>query len=435
AIGIAEGLDYSNPIVAEYIQKMTKRMENYPQLKKYATFVIGQKPIPIESIDFLIAKDNVSISEYEKILNYLKLFCSTTKTPVFYNFGTIIDPNNHKGYNDIMSLEYQAYYLNSRYLLRNQIGNAGVFFWTYNDYFTENPLGKSAINEPFICYSGIVGNKSQRLSFNMLKALFNNEEAPIVNPGQVETDFPVVYLIAGGIAFLLWGILINRSRRFREHTFRSLFRTYNFFADIRDRRLISNFQTGVFGITLSIILALYLVSMLSYWKTNESINHLLNLLLVDDFIKEWVYRLSWKVDYFIIVLTVLIFIKINVIALILKVASLFVRSKIFLSDTFKMVIWAGAPLLFFLPISIFINRLLPISPFLANVSNILLILFLLFWLQRLIKSIWIVFDVRPSKVYAISLIVIFFICTAYLSYIEYKFSFFEYVSQYLGLYF
>ncbi len=435
AIGIADGLDYSNSIVTEYIHKMTKWIDNYPQVRKYATVVIGQKPSSLESLDFLIAKDNVSITEYENILNYLKKFCATTKIPVLYNFGTIIDPNNHKGYNDIMSLEYQAYYLNSRYLLRNQIGNAGVLYWSYNDYFTENPLGKSAINEPFVCYSGIIGNKSQRLSFNMLKALFNNEETPVINPGQVEPDFPVIYLIAGGFAFLLWGILINRSRRFREHTFRSLFRTYNFFADIRDRRLISNFQTGVFGITLSTILALYLASILSYWKTNESIHHLLNLLLVNDFIKEWTYRFSWKVDYFIIILTILIFIKINILALLLKVASLFVRSKIFLSDTFKMVIWSGAPLLFFLPISIFINRLLPISPILANVSNFLLILFLLLWLQRLLKSIWIVFDVRPSKVYAVSLFVLFFVCTAYFSYIQYKFSFFEYVSQYLRLYF
>lgn len=435
AIGIADGLDYSNPNVKAYIQRMTKKLNNYPQVKKYVTFVIGQEPILIESLDFLITKDNVKISAYEDILNYLKQFCSTTKLPILYNFGTIIDPNNHKGYNDIMSVEYQAYYINSRYLIRNQLGTAGVLYWTYNDYYTENPIGKSAINEPFICYSGIIGNKSQRLSFNMLKALFNNEETPVVNPGQVEVDFPVIYLIAGGFAFLLWGILINRSRRFREHTFRSLFRTYNFFADIRDRRLISNFQTGVFGITLSTILALYLVSILSYWRTDESIHYLLNLLLVNDFIKEWTYRLSWKVDYFIIILTILIFIKINVLALLLKIASLFVRSKIFYSDTFKMVIWSGAPLLFFLPVSIFINRLFPISRILANISNFLLIIFLIIWLQRLLKSIWIVFDVRPSKIYLISLIVIVFIFTAYLTFLEYKFFFLDYVSEYLKLYF
>ncbi|MFN3270450.1 MAG: hypothetical protein ACK42G_07680, partial [Candidatus Kapaibacteriota bacterium] len=103
---------------------------------------------------------------------------------------------------------------------------------------------------------------------------------------------------------------------------------------------------------------------------------------------------------------------------------------IFLSDTFKMVIWAGAPILFMLPIAIFLNRILPISPLLGYLFNAIFILLILLWLLRLIKSVWVVFDVRPSVVYLISTILVFIAFLAYFSILEYKYYIVEYLSHY-----
>lgn len=433
AVGLAEGLDCSTTEVIDYFLKMNNRMRNYPLIKKYCVFLPGQDSFNIANLDFYVLKDNFKFKQYEQIITILKELNTSLKKPLVFNFGTIVDPNNHNGYNDILSLEYQAFYLNNRYTIRNQVGNAGIIFFSYNDFFTENPLGKTANNNPYVCYSGIVSYNNQRISFNMLKALFNNEETPVINPGQPETDFPLVYIFAGAFAFLLWGVMINQSRRFREHTFRSLFRTYNFFADIRDRRLISNWQTGIFGFVLSIIIAIYLSSILEYYKTNEAFNCIVNLIIDNDFIKETIFKLSWQPVSFVVVFSFLIFVKLLLLALILKFASLFVRSKIFISDTFKMVIWSGAPMIAFLPISIFINRIFPISPILGHIFNATFAIIILLWFLRLIKSIWIVFDVKPSKVYLISFVIIFLIIFFYFSYLEYKSFFFDYVSHYFKM--
>jgi len=431
AVGLGEGIDWSTSEVQEYFRKAYTKALQFPNIKKYATILPSQDPQNIEQIDFYIVKDDSRIKDNQQIISKLSRIRSSLEKPVVYYFGTIVDPNNHNGYNDIMSAEYQAFYINNRFSIKNQIGFSGAIFSSYTDYFTENPLGKSAINNPYVCYSGIINFNNQRISFSMLKALFTNEETPVVNPGQAEIEFPTVYLIVGAFAFLLWGILINQSRRFREHTYRSLFRTYNFFADIRDRRLISNLQTGIFGLVISIILAMYISSLLNYFKLNENFNILLNLLLPNDFLKEWILKLAWQPITAIIVLTILIFIKLNVLSLILKFASFFVRSKIFLNDTFKMVIWSGSPIFILLPVAIFISRILPISPLLSYIFNILFILFILLWLYRLIKSIWIVFDVKPSRVYLVSFVIIFIFVFSYITYLEYKVYLIEYLVTFI----
>ncbi len=430
AIGFGEGLDFSQAEVLDYIKKLNNKINLYPNVKKYVSFVLGQNVQEIENIDFYLVKDNFKIKQNEQVFALLKSVVSSVDKPIVFNFGTIIDPNNHNGYNDLLSVEYQAFYLYNRYIIRTSVGNAGVLFSTFNDYYTENPIGKSAKNNPYVCYSGILNYNNQRIAYNMLKSLFNNEETPVINPGQTTSDFPLVFIIAGSFAFLLWGILINRSRRFREHTFRSLFRTYNFFADIRDRRLISNIQTGIFGFVLSIIVGLYSSSLLHYYKTNESFNVLSNLLLPNDFVKETILKLSWQPENLVITFSLIIFLKLILLALILKFSSIFIRSKIFISDTFKMVIWSGAPLLFLLPIAIFVNRILPISSLLGYAFSILFSILILYWVCRLTKSIWIVFDLRPSKVYLVTSIIIIILVFSYFYYLEFKFSFFQYVSHY-----
>ncbi|MGC8749024.1 MAG: glycoside hydrolase family 2 TIM barrel-domain containing protein [Candidatus Kapaibacteriota bacterium] len=431
AVGLGEGLDFSQRETVEYLRKTTSKLSQYTRVKKYISYTLRQEPIQFDFIDFYVAKDNFTLMDNELALSFLRKINSKLNKPVVYNFGINIDPTNHNGYNDLMSVEFQAFFVSNRYNIRNQVGNAGVIVWSYYDFITENPLGKSANIEPYFCYSGIINYKTQRISFNMLKALFNNEETPVVNPGQAVADTPIAFIFGGALAFILWGVMINRSRRFREHTFRSLFRTYNFFADIRDRRLISNWQTGIFGFVLSLIVAVFLVSYCYFYKTNNIFNLLVNFLIPNVFLKEWILRLSWKAELFVVILSILIFLKLCFLSFLLKFASLFVRSKIFISDTFKMVFWAGTPMLLLLPISIFVNRILPISPLLGYVFFAFFVLLLLSWLFRIIRSIWVVFDLKPSVVYLFSATFIFLLILSYISILEYKFFFFEYLFHYL----
>lgn len=428
AIGIGSGLETNSIEIKNYYSKLSQRLKQYGKCQIYASYLLGQNLDYFGDLDFVIINDNSLFARHlVQAFSYLTSYNKQVKKPLIYAFGTIVDPNNHKGYNNQMSVEYQAYHLLERFNLQNRIGLSGVVVWSYNDYLTENPLSKSALIDPYTCFSGIQNNTQQRLAFNVIKALFNNEEVPIINPGLPENELRVDYIVSGLIALFIWGFMLNRSKRFREYTYRSAFRTYNFFADIRDKRIISEFQTATFGFVLAMIFATFTSAVLDYYRTNEGFQIITGLLIPNFFVREWLYKLAWNPLLAIIVLTIIAYLKILLIAILLKIASFFVRSKIFFDDTFKMVIWAFQPIILLLPIAIFINRVLPISTVLTYLFHTFFVVVILWCLQRLMKSIWIVFDVRPSKVYFWAISFILFIAFIYLLFLEYLYNFFEYM--------
>jgi len=431
AIGVGNGLETNSPDIKYYYSKLTQWIKQYGRLETYGSYLLGQKLDYFDNFDFVVINDNFRLARrLDLVFSFLKDYKEQVKKPLIFSFGTIIDPNNHKGYNNQMSVEYQAYYLLERFNIQNKIGLAGVLVWSYNDYFTENPLSKSAPIEPYTSFSGIQNNTQQRLAFNVLKALFNNEDVPIINPGLPESELRIDYIVAGIVALLIWGFMLNRSRRFREYTYRSAFRTYNFFADIRDKRIISEFQTATFGFVLALIIATFLSAVLNYYRTNEGFQLLTGAFIPNYFVREWLYKLAWNPLLAIVVFTIAACLKILLLALLLKIASFFVRSKIFFDDTFKMVIWALQPIILLLPVAVFINRILPISTILTYSFHIFFLIVILWCLQRLIKSIWIVFDVRPSKAFFWTILFLFVVALIYFSILEYSYNLIEYIVFY-----
>src|SRR5581483_4370966 len=79
-----------------------------------------------------------------------------------------------------------------------------------------------------------------------------------VMPRSPQNGYFGVLLYAFGLLLVLF-LLINLDRRFREYIVRSLVRPFNFFADVRDRRILPNGQTtllalicsGAFGISVA----------------------------------------------------------------------------------------------------------------------------------------------------------------------------------------
>jgi len=140
--------------------------------------------------------------------------------------------------------------------------------------------------------------------------------------------------------------------------------------------------------------------------------------------------LAWNPLLAIVVFTIAACLKILLLALLLKIASFFVRSKIFFDDTFKMVIWALQPIILLLPVAVFINRILPISTILTYSFHIFFLIVILWCLQRLIKSIWIVFDVRPSKAFFWTILFLFVVALIYFSILEYSYNLIEYIVFY-----
>lgn len=433
-IGLGEGLLEESPDIQDYFDGLAKRLRQFDRLFIYKTIMLSDRNYTFQNFNFIILKDNVKVQNLSEIASSLAFHVGYSAKPLIYNFGTVINPNNRNGYNDKLSLEYQAYSILQRYSLSENAGLWGAICWNFTDYFTENPLTQTGQTNPFICYAGIIDiTRQPRLSYNTIKALFNNEEPPVINPGSVENIFPVAYILVGIVAAVILGLLLYRSRRFREYFVRSAFRSYNFFADLRDRRIISGVQTSFLGVVFALIVGIYISTILNYYKMDENFQLILSIIFPYVYVRDWLYRVSWFPEVAIFVFSAIFYLKLLLVALLLRLLAVFVRNKIAFSDTFKMVIWSCLPLVLFLPVSIFINRVFSISIFLSHFFNLFFVILLLWCLLRILKSTWIVFDVSSSKVVLWAIVIIAIVVFSIFTYYQYTYNVFDYIAYYLQM--
>lgn len=428
-LGLGEGLQEGSEIIENFYQGLLQKTKVYGSFLVYKTLILNSKHYSFEDFDFIIIKDNwrqLSLVELSSKLHKHQNYCSI---PIVFDFGTIINPNNRNGYNNKLSIEYQAQYILQRFNLIQKHQLAGSLVWTYNDYFLENPFLQVANVEPYGCYSGLVNNVRQtRLSFYVLRSLYNNEDTPIINPGIVETSFPFAYILLGILISLIVGTMLYRSRRFREYFFRSLFHSYNFFADIRDRRIISNIQTFFLLISLSLVVGGYISSFFDYYKNIEVFRYLILILLPNIFLREWMFRIIWSPELSSLAFSVIFCIKLLLIMLLLRFLAIFFQRKVYFDDLFKMVVWGCLPIILLIPLTVFISRIFIISDYFSYFFNVLFIVVLIWAFLRIIRSIWIVFDFPKPHVYFATFVFVFIVLIIVLTYFEYNYNIVEYIT-------
>ncbi len=410
-IGLGEGLNEEKEEVSRYYKTTNKKIKANFELMTYKKIPLDKPIQDISDFDFVIITDYFNNYTPEEAFNKLQIKSIGVTVPILYSFGTVVDPNNRHGYNDPLSIIRVAYYQLLRLNFAAKMNLAGTIVTSYTDYFTENPLPFTSFVNPYRLHFGLIElNRQPRLSYFVVKSVYTSEEPPVINPGFKQVQIPVSYLITGIFSFFILGSMFYRSRRFREYFFRSSFRTYNFFADVRDHRIISIPQTTMLGIIIAVINGLYLSSSLYFYKLDPNFQKLLNLLVPPVIIREYINTLSWMPEISILVFSVLVFLKFVLISLILKVFSLFVRNRIFFSDTFKLTVWSFTHFVVFLPVSIFAINVYYISTAISYAFAIMYVLIVFWCVWRLIKGTWVVFDVPPIKVLVwVSGILMFFV--------------------------
>ncbi|MFQ5798539.1 MAG: hypothetical protein ACE5H0_07585, partial [Bacteroidota bacterium] len=205
----------------------------------------------------------------------------------------------------------------------------------------------------------------------------------------------------------------NSNRRFRENVHRSLMRSYNFFADIRDQRVISYVETSLIGLFVSITLAIVSSSVLLKFRDSLALDYLLTHMLVFDSLKEKIVYLVWSpvecILYFSLAFYGILFIVVGVI----KVFSLFVKTRIFLFHAYSVTMWAAIPVVVFIPVGMILYRIMESEVYV--IPSLLLFAFLLTWVYfRILKGVSIIYDVIPVKVYATGIVIsVIFLATVF----------------------
>ena len=207
-------------------------------------------------------------------------------------------------------------------------------------------------------------------------------------------------IIALGLTVLL-AVLINTRKKFREDCTRALFRPYNFFADVRDQRIISSIHTVILLFVEAGSASLLFSIILFYLKSNVLLEKILlsfgNVSYVN-----MASSLAWHPEKCFFYIFALLLVKIALITIIIKLASLFIKTRINYTSIFFTVVWALLPFTLLLPVELILFKILVSYGMNIYILTILTV-FLLWVLQRILKGIHVIFDVNKIPVYIYSM--------------------------------
>ncbi len=322
------------------------------------------------------------------------------------------------GYVNDFSFEAQAKFFEDllNFVDKNKL--AGYIINTMYDIRGDYASLTSGYDEDNVYKIGLVSEdrKQERLAYKVISAKLRNAERVTIPIGAKKDDAPMIFIITGLLLALVMGVLVNSGKKFREDASRALLRPYNFFADVRDQRIISAYHSIYLALVISLVNALIIANILYYLKTSLFFEKFL-LSFGSPAILSAVSYLAWHPFNAIIWLFVLTITVLIVLMLVIKAAAFFVKTKVYLSGTFFTVIWSFLPLVLLIPVGIVLYRLLN-----ADVANLYiftsLIIIKLWLLYRLIKGIYVIYDVNPPAVYFYSVVFILTMFTIVLLYYE-----------------
>ena len=227
--------------------------------------------------------------------------------------------------------------------------------------------------------------------------------------GSKKDDSPMLFIITGILIAIIMGIMINSGKKFREDSSRALLRPYNFFADVRDQRLISGVHTVIMVFIIASTSGLLLSNILFYLKENIRFEKLLLSFGSSSFLQNVSY-LAWNPlasIWWLSLLTILVVADFsNHYQSMLHSLS---EHSVSFSCVFHAVIWSFLPLVILVPLGIILYRLLS-----ADAINIYLFIamfvFTIWILYRLMKGIYVIFDTNPVNVYLYSIPHSFYCC-------------------------
>ncbi len=407
-ICISDGAQEGTKEFQQYQSTIVKNIRPISDKLLFKTVRFGAKIISTEGLDFLCFRSDgrwipgVSFrSEMERLISL------SNKLPIMVTFGKMVQPSNQQhGYTDPLSLESQAQYIRDCYRECGAANVAGSIVWTFNDYQTARHILSTNAEDPFVCTAGIVDiQRQQRVSFFMLKALLNDEKEPLLKAGSYAENSPFLFIGVGltlGISFLL---LLSRFRRFREYILRALLRPFNFYADIRDQRLLSTLHTIVLGVIIAGTIGLLFASVFYYFRSDIRTEYLVVTLLQSNNLSGIIQPVLWSPVLSLIVFSGIVFTVFFFTALLLRISSVFLPEKIYFTDTLAIAVWCALPAVLLLPFSIGLYKLLAIYNSIAWLE--FLVIIMLGWcVYRTLKAATVVFDIQPIYVYSAGVIII-----------------------------
>jgi len=361
----------------------------------------------------------------EKFSNHLEkdslLYFISEATYPTYN-------GNTDGYLNDYSFEGQAKFFEGVLNFSDKNNINGFVLNSIYDFSGDYSPFFSGYNKNNLYQIGILPNdsSSSRISANLIKSKLLGGSRVSVPIGSKKDDSRFFFILVALAISAIIALLINSKRKFREDASRALIRPYNFYADIRDQRILSGFHSNILMVLLASSNALLVTILLYYLKNNILIEKFI-LAFGSPKLSAIVSFLAWnpiKAFGYLFATSVILFL---VISFIVHLSSFFVRNRVLYSSVYFTTIWSFLPLALLLPLEAALYKILLTHDFNYIIYGFLG-LYLIWNIQRFIKGIYVIFDVRPIFVYLFSFVFLVVLSLGVVSYLQYSSVALDYIS-------
>ncbi|MCH7827357.1 MAG: hypothetical protein IIC75_05210, partial [Bacteroidetes bacterium] len=423
--GYSTDIDSHNSLISN-LANIVKTETNFLTYASFSNLNLKQ----INNLDFYgIELFNKSFVNKKNEIE--KLNSTLGKGKVFISEATYtVNAGHSNGYTNPFTFEAQAKYFEDLIAAYKKPINSGYFINSMFNYIGDYASLSSGYSNDNKYNIGLIGidRKNKTLTYKVIYSKFHNTEKVTIPIGNKTDQAPMLFIVFGLVLALGMGVLVNSGKKFREDSSRALLRPYNFFADVRDQRMISGFHTGLLALILSGTSSLLLSNLLFYFKTDFNFERLLISFGSPGLIKT-ISSLSWDPLMSIIWLTVCTAIALVLIMGIIKLFSLLIKTRVLFSSIYFMVIWSFLPLALMIPAGIILFRLLNAE--IANLNfylYIIIFMFLSWMVHRILKGIYVIFDVSPGRVYFYSILTFISFFGGILLYYQLKYSLFYFLA-------
>jgi beta-galactosidase len=433
AWGLIENAQEGTPAFTTFTRRLMETIRPNSGKLLYKTVHDAASTLDIEGMDFIIFNMNRDNPQAFRMEAERLAALAKQAIPVFH-FSKSINPENHNGYSDPLSVEAQAKHIRNcfRILQENKISD-NVVIGVFSDYMAEQPVLNVNNADQFVVTAGLVSrNRDARVAYYMVKALFNDEKEPILETGNYQPESPTLYTILSIILLIVFFVLINSNRRFREDIARALLRPYNFYTDIRDQRILSNAGTLTLALIVSGTLGILLSSVLYFIRFDRLLDYALTHFIPSNAVKEVVNSLIWLPLASCAAGTLLFLLLLVVTTLLVRAGSLFVRSRILISDALVISVWACLPTVFLLIMTMGLYKIMTGLVY-AQIAFALIIAVLIWSLYRALGGTSIIYDVRSSRIYAAGITLIVLILTVVALMYNSKYATFAYTQYFFSV--
>ena len=406
--GVGSSYVSNSQVQISFVDELASIIKEKSSKLVYASF-FGVPKQPLDNLDFY----GVELYSSQPT-DFFSKFTSETETIGFNNimiadavYPTYLGGTN--GYANKYSYEGQAKFLERVIDYQKSNKLAGFITASAFDFNGDFNSLYTGYNQEKLYNIGLLGKERSigRLSAKVLKAKLKDAEKVTIPIGTNNNNSPIEFILIGVGLSICMALLINSKRKFREDASRALLRPYNFFADIRDHRILSGIHSSLLMICLAGSFALLITILLFFLKNNFLLDKII-LSFGCKNLNDAIGFLAWNPITAFLYIYALTIVAIIMHTGVVKVLSFFVRTKILTTSIFFTIIWAILPLALLLPLELILHRVL-----LAEVGNLyiygFLILYLLWLIQRMMKGIYVIFDVRAATIYMYGFLIFIFL--------------------------